>query len=232
MSYRDGLPYDAHDYLPDDEVHSEALKSAEALQAEYEQACTDFRVQASGKLAACGALSEGQGWAVFDINDEEAGSVAVADGQVDALLHAFRQVGAREIEGHDIPAFRILTNELIVGVNGNLQCLAYDYMLGSFNDAQYMVNAINLSDPNEFKVCTAAFFRVDGLGRLHQATHFAEKYAGFPQVTNINEKGMPECMPFGHRHYLEDKICALSCARQVLGLLLDKQPRAIVQAHE
>jgi hypothetical protein len=116
MSLYDALPYDAHDHLPPEDLAEKLAKSDMALQAEYYQACTDFRVTAAGMLATHGALDDGRGWAIYDLTESEEGSTAMADGSIDALLCSFRCETAKQLEGHDIPSLRIMTNEVIVGL--------------------------------------------------------------------------------------------------------------------
>ncbi len=229
MSHPDDLPLAPHDDLPVDEVQLEELRSREAIRAEYEQACTDFRVAASGKLATCGAFEDGQGWAVFDISQEEEGSLAMADGEKDVFLYSFRLAQpVRMLDGHDVPTVRIITNELIVGLSGEMQCLTYDYALDGANDAQYMVDAVNITNAHEYGATMAALFSVDAQGGIHLPTRFL-KHGGFPLISDISITGERQCVPFGHWSNLEDKICALTGARIILDQILDKQPTAKVQ---
>jgi hypothetical protein len=201
-------------------------------EAEYQQACTDFRQLAAGRLAAAGALRNGQGWATYDIVTEDPGSLAMADGQVDALLLSYFPDPAGAEKGEKFSSIRLVTNETIVGLNGHKSFLTRDFVVDYENDAIYFVGAIDegtlTGETPDSRPPTASFFQSEEGGRLYfgPGFPFTAPYCLFvnpsgQESTNISPSSIK---PFGDFHTLSDKWHALKEARVVLDQMTQLQP--------
>jgi hypothetical protein len=118
-------------------------------QEAYEEACylgdcAELRAAVIQKLQLHGAHREGEGWALFDISSgdaEEEGDVGVIGNRKEVLLRTDSPYFGPTVDGHLIPVVRILTKEIIHGIDGRSACLATDFSLSQNNNAQYNIYA-------------------------------------------------------------------------------------------
>ena len=194
------------------------LATHEAWEAAYQDRCSQFRAALYTKLFADGALSEGQGWAVYDLNEGEHGAVAMADGQNDALVLLNGSPCGKIIDGHILADIHIITNEIIADLNGQHRILTTDFTLDGDNDAQYLVDGV-FADSNTLSTKYGALFIVED-GQLRIINRPLPYFTIPPPLQAEGQ----ELYPLGHFNSLYDKIDALDHAVGVMSTLQHLKP--------
>ncbi|HSX36701.1 MAG TPA: hypothetical protein VLG13_01095 [Patescibacteria group bacterium] len=237
-----------HDIIDAHDMAMAKTQTRLSLESRFQDECNMFRADVFGKLAIHDAMKNGMGWAVFNADSFDEGSLAMGDGDRQILVISYLLNNIpRRIYNRPVPLVRLIANEIIMGEEGNYGMLTTDFGLDGEDDAQYFIDSISTHDSEgmvgvpEIEILIpgqneteAAPSPVQSLSPVIVIDEFEQIRIGNSQGSfapggNVVQEFAPfdtenGCLPFGHFSCFEDKIQALAIGRELLGSILDLEP--------
>lgn len=223
----DSYPLDGHDFVGEAEIRDLEAGNRNRLEAKFSDDAAILRAGIFEKLHIDGALSEGNGWAVYHSRQLETTGLAIQEFPTEFLLFSGYQVATGE------SSLRIVTNEPIVA-EGKVGYLTEDFMLSGNSKAVYSVNGYR---PGEIvkspKALAPIFILSEPEGDLTTVNNFLSvptpRHIVYLDAVNNPEKS---CMPFGGNSWIEDKIYALEQGQRLFAQVLSASLAAMYKPQQ
>lgn len=115
-----------------------------AIWAFQQERVHSLRAAILAKLTKHG-IDPTDGWAIFDVVNDESGNVMTADPYKRVLLVSWLHETPTRLEGHPVPSVRIITNERYRILDRLPQIFSEDFGLDDEDDVHYYVDAIDIA---------------------------------------------------------------------------------------
>lgn len=195
-------PRSGHDWIEPAQLEAEARHTEAQLEEKYTHELMDFRADVWRTLAAKGVLVEGDGWAIFTVEDDEGGNVVTADQKEIMVIHVLPR-RYHPFAG-SAACLRLITNERLLGSAGQTYCLTEDVMIDISNTAAYSIDAVLMRDQEEGPLlslnekCLPLFAaRSDGDFRTNEAFPLSP----VPHMIGTEDAAGQPIKPFGSHTY-------------------------------
>jgi hypothetical protein len=216
----EAFSYPPREHIPESQLLAEQLTNQYMLEAAYQDALHLFRADVILKFLRHNALNYETNWMVFYDDAESAGNLVCRPTVATALILAAYD-NPKE-GGLPIPYSRILCREQ-VEVDDGREFIVTDITVDHDGDAQYVIDAFPLRESVSNSTHIAPLFDVTSEGQLGTTTDITQ-YTAIPVIGESINGTVIKVAPFGHFEEDEDKIQALSVARQKLDQVTGLEP--------
>jgi hypothetical protein len=219
MSAPESYPVNGPEYVDNAEIAEIIRLNQITREVNFAGKLAEFRASVFSKLASHGLLKDDVNWAIFDIDAQHDGSVALVADKVQVLVLVMRPSAEQHANSLIPSTIRIVTKEMM-SIDEHLWCMTHDYTVDHEGDAWEHITAVDTIGERSRSDIHVPLFSVYEEGILSIGANFGLLT---PRLTLYDEAD-EEVTPFGNLLSVDGKMASLLSAEAVMKQVLQLDP--------